>query len=256
MLAALLLHGAVVGVGALLGRHAPERQREEQEVKIEVLEPPPPPPPPEPVPEPEPEPEPVAAPEPPPPKAERPPPKPERLPPAPPPPEPPPPEAKPPPRVVGLSLDSTVEGGEGPSFAVGNTREGQTGQRAADPSKVAAVGAGPIVEQPTEAPNRAATRIPTVGLVFTPAKRKQPSSPPYPEILKSQGIESDVTVMVSINAEGRVTNVKILKESPYPEFNELARKTALSEAYEPARKNGEAISTTITFTYRWRLEEP
>lgn len=256
LLAALLLHASVVGVGVLLGRTSHKAERQMQDIAIEVREPPPPPPPP-PEPEPEPEAEVAAEPEPTPPKQERPP-KPERLPPAPPPKAepPPPPESKPPPRVVGLSLDSTTEGGEGPAFAVGNTREGRTADKAADPNKVAAVGTGPIVENPSEAPNRAATRIPTVGLVFTPAKRKQPSNPPYPETLKSQGIEGDVTVMVSINAEGKVTSVKIVKPAPYPEFNDLAKQTALTEAYEPAAKNGVAVNTTITFTYRWRLEEP
>ena len=43
------------------------------------------------------------------------------------------PEKKPPPRIVGLSFESTVgEGdGEGPSFAVGNTRLGETERIAA-----------------------------------------------------------------------------------------------------------------------------
>ena len=149
-----------------------------------------------------------------------------------------------------------MEGGNGPSFAVGNTREGRTADRAADPTKVAAVGAGPIVAEPTEAPNRAATRIPTVGLVFTPAKRKQPSNPPFPATLRSQEIEGDVTVMVSIDATGKVTAVKIIKESPHPEFNDIARKFAMTEAYEPAMKNGVPMSTTITFTYKFRLEQP
>ncbi|MCG5056003.1 MAG: energy transducer TonB [Myxococcales bacterium] len=251
--AALALHALVVGLGVWLGDGAHEFVRDEQQVKIEVREPPPPPPPP---PEPEPEPEPVETPpQTPPPKPQ---PKVERAP-APPPPKaetpPPPPEAKPPPRVVGLSLDSTTEGGSGPSFAVGNTREGETGKRAADPNKVAPVGVGPIVEQPTESPNRAASRIPTVGLQYTPAKRKQVIKPPYPEALKAQGIEGDVTVMVTIDATGKVSNVKVVKEAAYAEFNESARKTALAEEFEPAQKNGAAVPATITFTYRFRLEE-
>lgn len=214
--AALALHALVVGLGVWFGDGAHEFVRDEQQVKIEVREPPPPP------------------------KAETP---------------PPPPEAKPPPRVVGLSLDSTTEGGSGPSFAVGNTREGETGKRAADPNKVAPVGVGPIVEQPTESPNRAASRIPTVGLQYTPAKRKQVIKPPYPEALKAQGIEGDVTVMVTIDATGKVSNVKVVKEAAYAEFNESARKTALAEEFEPAQKNGAAVPATITFTYRFRLEE-
>lgn len=244
VVAALGLHVVAVASGFLLGGEHKDFKRDEQEVKIEVREPPPPPPP-EPIVEPEPEPE---------PKVEKPQPKAEK--PAPPPtPEPPPPTDTPPPRVVGLSLDSTTEGGGGPAFAVGNTRQGQTAKQAADPTKVAPVGAGPIVQQPTETPNRAASRIPTVGLVFTPAKKKLEKKPPYPETLKSQGVEADVVVMLSLTAEGKVANVKIVKPAAQPEFNESARKTALEEEFDPAQKNGTPVPTTITFTYRFRLED-
>jgi periplasmic protein TonB len=245
--AAIALHAAAVFGGIWLGGQKGEFKRDEQTVTIEVREPPPPPPEPEPLPEPEPEPEP--------PKIEKAPPK---VAPAPPPPKaeaPPPPTDVPPPRVVGLSLDSTVEGSGGPSFAVGNTREGQTAKKAADPTKVAPVGAGPIVEEPKETPNRTASRIPTVGLVFTAAKKKVEKKPAYPETLKSQGIEADVIVTLTLDASGKVTNVKIVKGALQPEFNEAAKKSALEEEFEPAQKNGVPVPTTITFTYRFRLEE-
>src|SRR6185436_6735158 len=125
LLAALLLgaaaiHVAVVGVGFLIGGREPgRRERIEQTVRVEVREPPPPPPPPPPA-ELRPEP-----PKPPPPMLKKP---------APPPPQPRAPEPKgPPPRVVGISLDSTSDEGGGPSFAVGDTRAGQTAERAAAP---------------------------------------------------------------------------------------------------------------------------
>ena len=35
-------------------------------------------------------------------------------------------------------------------------------------------------------------------------KRRRPSEPPYPETLKAQGIETDVAVMVTVSAEGKV----------------------------------------------------
>jgi TonB family protein len=100
-----------------------------------------------------------------------------------------------------------------------------------------------------------ASRIPTVGLVFTPAKRKREVKPRYPETLKSQSIEGDVVVMVSLDATGKVAAVKIVKAAAQPELNESAKQAALQEEFEPARKNGEAVPTSITFTYRFRLEE-
>ena len=248
VVAALAVHVVAVMTGIWAGGEKQSFKRDEQEVKIEVREAPPPPPP---IVETEPETEPEPAPEEPtPPKVEKAP-----LPKAEPKQAEPPPTDKPPPRVVGLSLDSTVEGGQGPGFAVGNTREGQTAKQAADPTKVAPVGVGPIVEQPTESPNRAASRIPTVGLVFTPAKKKKERKPPYPETLKSQGIEGDVVLTVTLDAQGKITAVKILKAALQPEFNESARKTALEDEYEPALKNGVPVPQTLTFTTRFRLEE-
>jgi periplasmic protein TonB len=237
------VHLGVVGLGILLaGFQAGRRQDIRQPVDIQVRErepPPPPPPPPEEKP-PEPEPPVVKKPSRPPPvaKAE--------------PPPPPEPVNAPPPRVVGLSLESTTEGGGGPAFAVGNTREGQTAERAADPKEV------PPEAPPAAAPatvNQVARRIPTAGVVYTQPKRRQPSSPPYPETLKAQGIEADVTVMVRLSAEGTVEDVKVIKEAPYPEFNEAARAHALTESYEPATRDGVPIAYSLSFTYRFRLQE-
>jgi protein TonB len=238
LLASAAIHGLVVVLGTVIGRtEVGRRDVVEQPVKVEMREhpaPPPPPPPPAPPPE---------QPAPPPRVAKLPPPK------AP----PPEPVKTPPPRVVGLSLESTSQGGEGPSFAVGNTRAGTTAERAEDPTKVA-----PIAPAPTDEPapaNQAASRIPSAGITYTMPKRRAPSKPAYPETLKAQGIEADVPVMVSLDARGRVVSVKVVKPSPYPELNEAARRAAAAEEFEPATRDGVPIPYTLGFTYRFRLED-
>jgi periplasmic protein TonB len=243
LLVAALCHVGVVAVGFLIGgRDRPQRERVEQTVKVEMREPPPPPPPPpeEKRPEPPP-PEPIAKKPPPPPKAA-------------PPPAPAP--KGPPPRVVGLSLDSTVEGGGGPAFATGETHNGQTADRAAPPKPVEPTTAPAPPPRATATPNQAASRIPVAGVQYTPPKRRRPHDPPYPETLKAQEIEADVTVMVSIDAAGKVTTVKIIRAAPYPEFNEVAQKTAREEEFDPAQRDGVPIPYTLSYTYRFRLETP
>ena len=180
----------------------------------------------------------------------------------------PPPVAAPPPpvaakttpvRVVGLNLESTTEGGSGPAFAVGNTRQGETADHAVDPKSVKA--AAPIAARAAatrvaaEVNNKAATNIPLAGIVRTAPKRRHPAKLPYPETLKSQGIEGAVLVNVTIDATGKVTKVDILKASPYPEFNEIARATALTEEFEPATRNGVPVEQSLSFTYRFNLED-
>lgn len=160
-------------------------------------------------------------------------------------------------RVVGLSFESTVgdgEGGDGPAFGVGNTRMGETAKTAAAPKDVPkeTINKGATTTKP--APNAVATRVPVAGVVFTQVERIKEVKPEYPPTLKAQGIECEVPVIVWINAEGKVTMAKILKETPYPEANEAAKKAVMAEEYKPATRNGVPIPTTIKFTVSFRLE--
>jgi len=163
---------------------------------------------------------------------------------------PPEPLEAPPPRVVGLSLESTTAAGDGPAFAVGDTRVGKTADRGAEPRAEganAAFGAA-------AAKNRAATRIPVEGVNYTAPKMKRKIEPTYPELLKAQGLEADVTVLVSIGAGGEVTDVEIVKGSVYAEFNQAARAAALKQTFEPELRDGVPILSTLSWVYRFRLE--
>lgn len=250
-LASAGVHLGAVGIGILIG-HSIRPAAQHEDLTIEMKEPPPPPPPPPP---PE-----VKAPEPPAPveKPSRPPPPKVKAP--PPPATPTPPTKVAPVRVVGLSLESTTEGGGGPSFAVGNTRMGDTEKLAKAPKDVGPAPTGtstlPAAGGPTKT-NAVATRIPVAGVQYgKPAPRggKQ-KQPPYPPILRSQGIEGDVKVLVTINETGKVTSVKILTPSSYPEFDEAARKTALEQEWEPATRAGVPMASPLVYTYRFRLED-
>jgi periplasmic protein TonB len=244
--ASLAAHVLVIGGGLgwrLVSPPAPVHD----EVKIEVRERPP---------------EKKPEPPPPPPAAEKiPPPPPRVVRPALPPPEAPPPKEPPktpPVRIIGLSLESTTAGGEGPGFAVGNTRMGDTDKKAVAPSSVkpATIEATPLAAPSGPATvNQVASRIPSLGVKYGLPRRRNKKEPPYPVTLESQGIEADVTVMVSIDDHGKVTGVKLIKEAPYPEFNEAARTTALAEEFEPATRDGVPIPYSLSFTYRFRLKE-
>jgi periplasmic protein TonB len=245
IVASLGAHAAVVGLGVALRANLGQTRHEE--VVIEMRQPPPPPPPEQKAPPPEPPP-PVEKPTRPPPKVAK----------APPPPATPaPPPKAPPVRVVGLSLESTTEGGGGPSFAAGNTRLGETEKHAIDPKDVTPPpsGVSTLPAAGTGRTNQIASRIPVDGITYVKAKRKVDRPAVFPPTLKSQGIEGQVSVMVSVNAAGKVTKVKIIKESPYPEFNEAARVKVLADEYEPETRNGVPMATTLVFDVRFRLED-
>ncbi|HEX3695363.1 MAG TPA: energy transducer TonB [Polyangia bacterium] len=241
LLIAAAIHVAVVGIGRLIGgNESGRRERIEQTVRVEVREPPPPPPPP--VEEKKPEPPPEKPLRPPPIKAAK----------QPPPPEAPPPKA--PARIVGLSLESTTEGGNGPAFAVGTTRAGETAERAQVPQEAPRQAPAPVAA-PAPVKNAVASRIPVAGVSYVPPQFKGGrKEPPYPPLLKTQGIEGDVGVMVSIDPTGKVTKVKVIAPSTYDEMNESARATAASQEFEPATRDGAAFPYTLTYTYHFRLE--
>lgn len=162
-------------------------------------------------------------------------------------------------RVVGISMEATVEGGGGPTFAVGDTKLGETADFASTPQKTVAKADAPVVSsRPAAAAatqNRVASRIPTAKVEYTLPKRRRPRVPPFPPELRSQGIEADVTVMVTLDETGKVTAVKLITPSPYPAFNQAAQAAAQAEEFEPARRDGVAVPYTLSYTYRFRIED-
>ena len=182
--------------------------------------------------------------------------------------KPPPPETPaqtnpaPPPRYrVGISMESTVQGGKGPAMATGNSRMGVTPTRARGRQKAqprpdgTADGQGSGQPVATTRQQRVASNIPTQGSVFIKPKRLTPSKAPYPKTLKAQGIEGDVKVRVSLDAAGRVKDVTVMASSGHQAFDQAARKAALSERFRLATRDGAPVPFTISYSYRFRIEE-
>ena len=234
----LALHGLALVVLHTRPAARPALQRPVELVMVEVQKPPPPP-----VVKEEPKPEP-----PPPPKVRvKPPPikvaeAPRPLPPppvdAPPPPnETPPPTAKPAPLVVGMSMSSTTSAG---SFAapVGNTLYGRPADTAKAPQEVKAYSAPkytPIYQVDSEPTVASEVKI------------------PYPDEARRAGIEGTVTLSITIDNEGKVVAVKILKGPGYG-LDEAARDAIRRFRFKPAVKGGEAVSTEMKYAYTFLLD--
>ncbi|WP_141607775.1 MULTISPECIES: energy transducer TonB [unclassified Myxococcus] len=159
---------------------------------------------------------------------------------APPPPNdtpPPEPQAKPPPLVVGMTMSSTTSAG---SFAapVGNTAYGKTGPTAKDPKDVKGYSA------PKYAPIYQVDSEPTVASEV---------KIPYPEEARRAGVEGTVTLSITIDHEGKVVAVKILKGPGYG-LNEAARDAIRRFRFKPAIKGGEPVSTEMKYSYTFLLD--
>ncbi len=160
------------------------------------------------------------------------------------PPPPPPPLASTPPEPaapkplprVGLSLGSTVSSG---AFAVGvgNTLHGKAEETAADPSTVrpysgAVVAAARLSAQPRP------IELPRIE---------------YPADARKAGTEGRVLLVLGIDAQGRVTAVRVM-EAPTPSLAAAAAEGARWFRFAPALLDGEPVATEIRFTYTFLLE--
>ena len=260
LIAAVALHAFMLTAIFAANRAASsiERPTNRDAIEVAIVEPPPPPPPVEPPP---PEPQPVVEETaPPPPKKPKPKPK------EPPKPEPPPPDPidlppdppktppkKQPRRIVGLSLESTVQGGGGPSFATGNTRAGRTEKTAEDKTNVRKL--DKVAVEPKT--NRSATRIPGIGRgkIKAPQPRGRQLEPAFPPLLRAQNIEGSVTVEVRIDEKGRVISARVIEASRFDEFQKSALEAAKKQVWMPATQGGKPIQYTLTYTYRFRITD-
>jgi periplasmic protein TonB len=243
LLVSLALHGVGFGLlSTLEGRQHAAVQRPVEMVMVEVQKPPPPPPPEEKLEEPKPPPPPppkvkpvkpppikvAEAPKPPPPSE------------APPPPNdtpPPEPSAKPPPLVVGMTMSSTTSAG---SFAapVGNTAYGKATGTATDPKAVKGYSAPkyvPVYQVDSEPTVASEVKI------------------PYPDEARRAGIEGTVTLSITIDADGKVSNVKVISGPGYG-LNEAARDAIRRFRFKPAIKGGEAVATEMKYSYTFLLD--
>ncbi|MEO1301864.1 MAG: energy transducer TonB [Myxococcota bacterium] len=159
-------------------------------------------------------------------------------------------ELVPPPKpvvpVVGLSFESTVTGGSGPGFAVGDTRMGQT---------AATASRSPSPDAPRSAGfNERATVRPGAGGNLVLPGRLREVDPDYPADLRALGIEANVVVRVDIDRLGAVTAVRLVKRAKDDAFNRAAREAAFRERFSPATVDGSATAYRLSFTYRFRLD--
>ncbi|WP_425056894.1 energy transducer TonB [Pseudomonas abyssi] len=78
--------------------------------------------------------------------------------------------------------------------------------------------------------------------------------PEYPRRALAAGIEGQVTLQFTVNAEGRVENIRILSAEPPGVFERAARRAVSRWRFAPRRENGVAVSREVSKTMNFRLE--
>ena len=86
-----------------------------------------------------------------------------------------------------------------------------------------------------------------------PPKQVQFVEAAYPEEARAQGIQANVVLRLTIDAEGNVTEA-VVHQGAGQGFDEAAQKAALQFKFEPARKDGAPIAAVILYQYRFTLK--
>lgn len=290
LLATIVFHGGL----ALLVANIPEPAHDEDDdepVEVAIVETPPPkeepppPPPPEPEepsqpeeppkPEPEEPPEPEPQPEPkqqqPEPRESQDPPEPKEQPPEP---DEPPESTEPPPdearqeqaaseaesmdalEVQGLDMNSTVEGGDGPTMKVGrDLNRGKITDNYVDPDRMDEIETGEGDGEgkgSSDTPGTAAKPRNCPEKEAQPVKRHQVPPDRYPLAARRRGIQGTVVALVTVDSEGRVSSVEILEGVGHG-LDELAADAFRKWRFKPARANCSAVSSKVRVRHEFRL---
>jgi protein TonB len=86
------------------------------------------------------------------------------------------------------------------------------------------------------------------------AKPIQSARATYPPLALRMGMESDVTLRIEIDQEGKVMKAEITK-SGGAGFDEEALKAVKQSRFEPAQKDGKNVPAEFVYIYRFRLQK-
>ena len=104
----------------------------------------------------------------------------------------------------------------------------------------------PAVIDPPKTPVKVAARLSTAGDLLRP---------PYPESKRRLEEEATLRLRLSIDERGRVVSVETVGSAD-PVFLSSARKHLIRNwRYKPATEDGRAVSSVITVTLRFKLED-
>lgn len=117
--------------------------------------------------------------------------------------------------------------------------------------------APPKEEPPPRPPVAASAPAPAVAprqaRVDAPPRPRKSIRPDYPKGSRLRGEQGDVLLEIGVAAQGTVSHVAVVASSGFPELDESAVKAARAARFHPARAGGQAISSTVRLTLKFRL---
>jgi periplasmic protein TonB len=79
------------------------------------------------------------------------------------------------------------------------------------------------------------------------------AEPDYPALSRQLGHQGAVRLILHVDSTGEVVSVEVAQSSGHPELDESARRAALGWRFQPARRDGIAVPSTVGNTVHFRL---
>lgn len=152
-----------------------------------------------------------------------------------------PPEAVPAP-PIGISADSTVEGGDGPAYQVGASLAGATSAGTLTQELLAGD------KKVARAEDLVMTQDAVDALPSPAASNRRPEVPPR---ARRDGVSGFVKVQLLIGKSGSVEELKILEAEPAGVFDQAVLDTLPSWRFAPATYKGQPVMMRIKQTIRF-----
>lgn len=78
--------------------------------------------------------------------------------------------------------------------------------------------------------------------------------PPYPVASRKLGEQGSVIVKVQVNAEGTVTQAKIIQSSGFSRLDQAAQTAVKNARFQPQRLNNTPVASEGNFTFKFSLD--
>jgi protein TonB len=80
-------------------------------------------------------------------------------------------------------------------------------------------------------------------------------APPYPLEVRQRGLEGTVTLLLQIDATGKVAAARVVQSSGIEALDDSALRTIRRWVFSPARRNGQPVNYEVTKEFRFRLRD-
>lgn len=89
---------------------------------------------------------------------------------------------------------------------------------------------------------------------FTPGGASTPR-PPYPDLSRSLGETGNVDLLMRVEADGHVSDVRMVRSSGHRRLDQSALRTVRGWVLRPARQGGVPVAAWLPYTIEFKLEE-